>query len=700
MRKALLLFSLLLLSAPAWAQTPARVVVADTLFSGTGAPAVGSLTISTHSTFTSPDGFVLPLGVVAKVQLVAGAFSVSLVPNIGANPTGTYYDVVYVLADQRFSEQWIVPGSGPVNLLAVRTAAPPLPPIMLAINQVNPPAGCLAAGGLVRWTAGGWICIAPGSGTISTLNTLTTAVQTFATGTAGTDFGISSVTATHTFNLPTASATNRGALSSADWSTFNAKQSALLFSLPLLNTTGTVSLNPCVASGASHAAGGVPDPGVTAGSSRFLNENCTFALPPMLSWNTRTGAVLPATADYTAAQVTNAFDTSTTRNANLVYAGPSSGGALAPTFRALVGADLPNPAATTLGGIQSLAAAASRWVNAISTAGVPSTTQPNFTDLLGTATKAQQHAATMFNDQGNTVTTGAQNYAAATSFTLPGSPGSAPTVEGHIGIDTTLHRPVIGLFGAPRVLPFFVSGVPVDTQCVTWTGTSGQVSGAPCAGSSGTILTSLQYALARYTLAGSNTTIGGLAPPTVNGNYRVGYNVTAGGAVDLDWSLAGVPVSAQSASTTLLYSHRANYLPFTGTTSTLTLPAIRTGNMASNFPFVTQNLGSGLLTLTSTTPDTFDGGSAGGSVTVLPNFARFVYQNARPAWQSVYLPTFAAFGGNCGDATHAMDWITCTVIGGQTIGPFVNSGTVGQPAYSAATGTTVSGDPIAFPTLT
>ena len=61
---------------------------------------------------------------------------------------------------------------------------------------------------------------------VTALNGLTTQVQNFATGTSGTDFGISSATSTHTFNLPTASATNRGALSSADWTTFNNKQAS------------------------------------------------------------------------------------------------------------------------------------------------------------------------------------------------------------------------------------------------------------------------------------------------------------------------------------------------------------------------------------------------------------------------------------------------------------------------------------------
>lgn len=85
---------------------------------------------------------------------------------------------------------------------------------------------------------------------ISSLNGLTNATQTFATGNSGTDFNIVSTTSTHTFNFPTASATNRGLLSSADWTTFNNKGNGTVTSVAALTigTTGT-DLSSSVANG-------------------------------------------------------------------------------------------------------------------------------------------------------------------------------------------------------------------------------------------------------------------------------------------------------------------------------------------------------------------------------------------------------------------------------------------------------------------
>ena len=78
--------------------------------------------------------------------------------------------------------------------------------------------------------------------------------------------------------------------------------------------------------------------------------------------------------------------------ANKVFSGPTTGAASTPAFRALVGADLPNPAASTLGGIESLTCATHQWLNTISTSGVPACAQPAFSDISGvpTATSGQQ----------------------------------------------------------------------------------------------------------------------------------------------------------------------------------------------------------------------------------------------------------------------------------------------------------------------
>ena len=77
-------------------------------------------------------------------------------------------------------------------------------------------------------------------------NTGTVTSVSFTLGSSGTDLNSSVVNSTTTplitLNVPTASASSRGALSSADWTTFNSKESALTFSSPLVRTTNTISI--------------------------------------------------------------------------------------------------------------------------------------------------------------------------------------------------------------------------------------------------------------------------------------------------------------------------------------------------------------------------------------------------------------------------------------------------------------------------
>jgi hypothetical protein len=90
----------------------------------------------------------------------------------------------------------------------------------------------------------------------------TGAVQTLAVGTSGTDFDIVSSGNTQTFNLPTASATNRGALSTADWTTFNNKTRAFVSGVDgatVANTTTITSTYTQLIPAGTFVAGDVVD---------------------------------------------------------------------------------------------------------------------------------------------------------------------------------------------------------------------------------------------------------------------------------------------------------------------------------------------------------------------------------------------------------------------------------------------------------
>ncbi|MBK9321965.1 MAG: hypothetical protein IPM97_03225 [Bdellovibrionaceae bacterium] len=80
---------------------------------------------------------------------------------------------------------------------------------------------------VLGWCCGQFLLGVAGAG-MQSMNGLVATAQSFVVGTAGTNITISSVGSTHTLDIPTASATNRGALSAADWSLFNNKMGTSL----------------------------------------------------------------------------------------------------------------------------------------------------------------------------------------------------------------------------------------------------------------------------------------------------------------------------------------------------------------------------------------------------------------------------------------------------------------------------------------
>lgn len=104
-----------------------------------------------------------------------------------------------------------------------------------------------------------------------TLNNLPLALggsQSFATGNTGTDFNISSTGTVHSFNIPTASATNRGLLSSADFTNFNTAYSSRITGLTTTGSSGPATLSGNVLNIPNYTLAGLGgEPTIAAGTT-------------------------------------------------------------------------------------------------------------------------------------------------------------------------------------------------------------------------------------------------------------------------------------------------------------------------------------------------------------------------------------------------------------------------------------------------
>lgn len=139
------------------------------------------------------------------------------------------------------SPTWSTPASGTITAV---TATAPVASSGGTAPNISMPAATTSVSGYL--TSTDWNTFnGKGSGTVTSVAALTL-------GTTGTDLSSSvangTTTPVITLNVPTASATNRGALSAADWTTFNGKQPAGTY---VTSVTGTA---PVVSSGGTTPA--------------------------------------------------------------------------------------------------------------------------------------------------------------------------------------------------------------------------------------------------------------------------------------------------------------------------------------------------------------------------------------------------------------------------------------------------------------
>lgn len=94
---------------------PITTNVADTIFAPDGSKPTGRMLVSTTSTWTSKDGYLVLQNFTLWVPVVNGAFAVNLIPNNG----GSTYSVRMETTENYFQQVWSVPqavGSPPASV--------------------------------------------------------------------------------------------------------------------------------------------------------------------------------------------------------------------------------------------------------------------------------------------------------------------------------------------------------------------------------------------------------------------------------------------------------------------------------------------------------------------------------------------------------------------------------------------------------
>lgn len=113
------------------------------------------------------------------------------------------------------------------------------------------------------------------------------------------------------------------------------------------------------------------------------------------------------------------------------------------TSGTVAAARLPNPSASTIGGVESYASVSHQWINTISTSGVPSSTQPAFSDISGSVAAAQlpnPSASTL----GGIESFGLISHNFLVSISTAGAPASAQPAFGDVSGTATVAQMTIG----------------------------------------------------------------------------------------------------------------------------------------------------------------------------------------------------------------------------------------------------------------
>jgi hypothetical protein len=134
-RGVLLLAGLLLLVPTHGFATVQTTSIQGIVYRADGSVAQGTVLVSWPS-FTAADGSAVAAGNTSVTIAPDGSVSMTLAPNVGANPQGTYYTVVYQMSDGTVQkEYWVVPQAATATISEMRARVVPAAVAQQSVTQ-------------------------------------------------------------------------------------------------------------------------------------------------------------------------------------------------------------------------------------------------------------------------------------------------------------------------------------------------------------------------------------------------------------------------------------------------------------------------------------------------------------------------------------------------------------------------------------
>ena len=374
-----------------------------------------------------------------------------------------------------------------------------------------------------------WILMSA-SGSGLTLNGLTSTTQTFATGISGTDFVISSSGSSHTFNIPDASATARGLITTGTQTISGTKTFSSTITGSITGSAGSATTSTSSGTAGTAINAGSAGTSVTAGAAGTAINSGSAGSATTSTNAGFAGAATTATSAGTAGTATNAGSAGTSVTSGSAGTAVNAGSATTATNSGFAGAATTATSAGTAGTAAN-AGSAGTATNSANTNIVLDTTSTIF--LTGSRSNVSIASTAVYvlsgvSALGNTIT--ATTFSGnATTATSAGTAGTA-TNAGSAGSATTANS--AGTAGTATN-----AGSAGSATTATSAGTAGTATNA---GSAGTSVT-----------AGSATTAtnAGTAGTATNAG-SAGTSISAGSAgTSISAGSAGTAVNAGSATT-------------------------------------------------------------------------------------------------------------------------------------------------------